>query len=699
MWKKIFAASLLASVSSVLFLGSQSASAAITAPAPYDPGDWIGYYSGNITVCASGSDHYSLSETPITADIQAENLSTQLVFDGSNSCRRFENINLFQIRYFSPIGVHGDLLIEVSTLNGESNIAVTVARNEPVDKYLWMASSSRQSFEGASAVISFDANGGSGALPEIIVAEAGSSVTLPRNTLTREGYRFAGWNTKANGTGTPYADEATISIEELGQTQLFAQWQGRAVLDSGYNVNIKLKNLASAYGDGSASIKAIKTANALPAGFNVDNDANIISVRGSYSREPIYAWLDDSDSDNDGVGDGVIYLYTNANRIESGSNMSAMFRDIASLSDISALASWDTSGATKMGAMFHGTKITNVDALETKQHEGKDYVSWNTSNVTLMSGVFDGATSLRDISALASWNTSGVENMTYMFSSATSLRDISALASWDTSDVENMASMFSDATSLSDISALASWNTSKVKDFDDMFYNTRITNADALETKQHEGKDYVSWNTSSATDMSGMFYGATSLRDISALASWDTSNVTDFGAMFNNTRITNIDALETKQHEGKDYVSWNTSSATYMNAMFCEATSLSDISALASWNTSNVTLMGAMFANATSLSDISALASWNTSKVKDFGVMFYNTQITNVDALETKQHEGKDYVSWNTSSATDMSFMFAGVASLVDVSALASWDTSNVTGMSGMFDGVPARPLPTWYHE
>lgn len=51
-------------------------------------------------------------------------------------------------------------------------------------------------------------------------------VTLPANEFVRNGYSFAGWNTKADGTGTAYPDEALVQSlsESNGNVYLYAQW-------------------------------------------------------------------------------------------------------------------------------------------------------------------------------------------------------------------------------------------------------------------------------------------------------------------------------------------------------------------------------------------------------------------------------------------------------------------------------------------
>ena len=74
--------------------------------------------------------------------------------------------------------------------------------------------------------VRYDGNGGAGTM-ENSVHTYGYASNLSKNTFTRTGYTFNGWNTKANGTGTTYTDSQTIS--NLASTNgevvtLYAQW-------------------------------------------------------------------------------------------------------------------------------------------------------------------------------------------------------------------------------------------------------------------------------------------------------------------------------------------------------------------------------------------------------------------------------------------------------------------------------------------
>ena len=75
--------------------------------------------------------------------------------------------------------------------------------------------------------VTFDKNGSAeypveGTMtPQTVNAK--TDTALNANTFTRKGYNFTGWNTAVDGTGTSYADGATVNLTE--NTTLYAQWE------------------------------------------------------------------------------------------------------------------------------------------------------------------------------------------------------------------------------------------------------------------------------------------------------------------------------------------------------------------------------------------------------------------------------------------------------------------------------------------
>lgn len=74
----------------------------------------------------------------------------------------------------------------------------------------------------AEYIVSFDANTGTGTMENQRISYNVED-NLMLNTFTKTGYNFIGWNTRADGTGTSYIDEANIT--NLGDITLYAQWE------------------------------------------------------------------------------------------------------------------------------------------------------------------------------------------------------------------------------------------------------------------------------------------------------------------------------------------------------------------------------------------------------------------------------------------------------------------------------------------
>ena len=71
--------------------------------------------------------------------------------------------------------------------------------------------------------VTFKANGGNGMDTTQEISFETSAVLL-KNTFTRDGYNFEGWNTNADGSGSTYADGESFTMNEARNVTLYAQW-------------------------------------------------------------------------------------------------------------------------------------------------------------------------------------------------------------------------------------------------------------------------------------------------------------------------------------------------------------------------------------------------------------------------------------------------------------------------------------------
>lgn len=83
--------------------------------------------------------------------------------------------------------------------------------------------------------VTFNGNGGSGTMANQSF-DYDEEKALAANSFTRTGHAFTGWNTKADGSGTPYTDEQEVknlTDTDGGTVTLYAQWE-----PSTYAVNL-----------------------------------------------------------------------------------------------------------------------------------------------------------------------------------------------------------------------------------------------------------------------------------------------------------------------------------------------------------------------------------------------------------------------------------------------------------------------------
>lgn len=83
-------------------------------------------------------------------------------------------------------------------------------------------------FQADQDTLTYDANSGSDPYEGTtapVQGYAGGSVVVEKNGFTRHGYRFTGWNTKADGTGTEFVPDSAYVLNGKADDVLYAQWE------------------------------------------------------------------------------------------------------------------------------------------------------------------------------------------------------------------------------------------------------------------------------------------------------------------------------------------------------------------------------------------------------------------------------------------------------------------------------------------
>ena len=128
----------------------------------------------------------------------------------------------------------------------------------------------------AKYIISFDANGGTGEMQDQEATITNSQVVsanLTKNTFKREGYKFAGWNTEADGSGDAYTDQNEIPKVPV---TLYAQWVKDIDKAGTYTVNAILDQTYTGQ-EIKPQVVVKKGDTVLDGGYTVkyDNNANV----------------------------------------------------------------------------------------------------------------------------------------------------------------------------------------------------------------------------------------------------------------------------------------------------------------------------------------------------------------------------------------------------------------------------------------
>ena len=214
-----------------------------------------------------------------------------------------------------------------------------------------------------SYTVSYNSNGGSGTMTND-TATYNSNFITKKNTFTKTGYTFNGWNEKADGTGTVWG-LTTSGVYESGKTwkwtyakniTLYAQW--KANTNTKYVVKHYKQKLDGTYpseADDTDNLTGTTGASVSPAVKDVKNNSNYIGFTAP-SVQTVTIAADGSTL--------VTYKYTrNKYTFTLGS-----------------AAGVSTSGSTASGSYYYGSTIT----LKATASSGYTWSKWTSSNTSLV---------------------------------------------------------------------------------------------------------------------------------------------------------------------------------------------------------------------------------------------------------------------------------------------------------------------------
>lgn len=485
----------------------------------------------------------------------------------------------------------------------------------------------------------FNANTGQGNMNPVTFTYDVSDY-LPSNEFTKTDSKFICWNTKPDGSGVSYNNEALVkNLSPEGNVTLFAQWASSssyAMLKDGRFVNGIMKQLAgnsnANYSDVNNTIMSIERSdNPAPA------QATVVSVKSIYSPSTLDMWFDSSAH--------AVYYYSPAEYIFLNPDSRNLFSYFSALTNI-------------------------------------DFNGFRTDDVTNMSGMFAQTTSLTSLN-LSSFNTAKVNDMSSMFSGCRGCNEIN-VSTFDTRKVTNMNRMFSQCESISSLD-LSSFNTSEVTDMEKMFDYLPLV----------ENIDVSSFDTGKVTKMTGMFRDCSKLKSLD-LSSFDTGKVKDMSEMFGCTdrceksgltsikinsatfktsEVTTMNQMFYKCADLKsfDFSGFNTEKVNNMQSMFSYCSSLTSLD-LSSFSTGGVTNMYSMFRSCSLLTTLD-VSGFDTS-----GVINMNRMFSSCSSLTTL-----DISNFDTHNVTDMTKMFDNMRALTKIYASDKFTTNSVTNGSDVF--------------
>ena len=179
-----------------------------------------------------GARNFSNRDCYMAIPVTGVNGSLTITVDNGSTATRFQYAVVEGSTIANPSSTSGSTSADPSVYTAEdlegTSYVVFLGRQGSGSTQATSISITTPSGGGTCYYVTYDGNGAeSGSISDATAYASGANVTVLGNTggnaFTKAGYEFTGWNTLANGTGTPYSAGGTISGIS-GNVTLFAQW-------------------------------------------------------------------------------------------------------------------------------------------------------------------------------------------------------------------------------------------------------------------------------------------------------------------------------------------------------------------------------------------------------------------------------------------------------------------------------------------
>ena len=403
---------------------------------------------------------------------------------------------------------------------------------------------------------------------------------------TNMSYMFSGCNNLKDLSGMQSWETSNVVTME----HMFEQCS--SLYDTTHIGNLDVSNVNNMNGMFLGCYSLVKTDNL--SKWNTENVTNMDNMFYGCSKLSNVSQLSGIDTSRVSTMSYMFYECSNLTNLNFLSewdtarvtNMSHMFDGCTLLSDVSAISNLDTTNVNSYYFMFNGVtlnsgqvqqiasglyfkNVSNITILGRTNSSTADILipildrveqTGNINNITNLEGLFNGWSSLTDISALRRFKDNSIGTMKEMFSGCSKLTDIGVLSEIDVSNVVNMESMFYHCNSLTDITPLSDWDVSRVNNTKSMFYNCPLSSLAPLkdwDTQSFNDMDSMfsycgnsknpltidesnigAWNLGSIYRMEGVFYGG---YFESITLKWITSNSFIVESAFNTYNLTYLD--------------------------------------------------------------------------------------------------------------------------------------------------------------